>query len=763
MTKHRVFALCVLVAVLCHAVAALARERVIPPGHERDFTELAAPYKLPGPLVADRVLANIDIHPGYVEFEITRGNEHGPRLALLRMSVDNTRPDAFRYSTNPPENELDATTRDAVTRLETTVRAHATARFAAGVLSAPAVLVDYRPRQEPTPRALWLIVVALGVTLGLGLLKGRTQSPRALVAVGVATAVAIVAFGWFVSERGQVTQRFVAGWSRELARSHALASLALAIALGALMAIGDRAAAWWRQSQDVAARRGAGRTALEVMSVLAWSLFVRLALTQTNILTDGGSGYRRLMEFVGGYGGLSVLVNLVVPQRLMWSAIHVPVVLAALAPPLLTLLGRVLRFRRPIPLLAGLMLASLPLHAAMYSSDFLMGPLLTLTLLGLVLAALGARADDDLTVLAGACLLAYGTWCRPEAAVAGAPLLAVAWPVVKGWRKHPLAWLGFGLFGANMIAAQLALIAEGPAQPFALHPFWPNHLGVFLIPEDVPYWLSLGVVLGIALLKRMDRRLIVLVAVGVASGLLPLSIRGANDVTGSYMEVFRYGTWALPWLVLLAATGLSAAVRALAARFGAREQRVYVAALIGLVAVVLSSPVRAHRYLARQYGPLAEERVFREALGRAPGQCTLVVPDDVSDLVRNNRGTIEIQARYSAIAFEQALKDGRPTRTTVGVTAFLDSLTQQGWPHATSGGAPLCYWFFEGSYCFTGADGTPPKVCEQLLQRVHARPVMDKPIEYVSHRFVTRPDLHTPPLYDPHQHLRLFQLSAPPD
>ncbi len=767
MTKRRLLALFTLLAVMCHAVVALASERVIPPGHESDFTALVAPYKLPGPIVGDRILANIDIYSNYVQFEIKRGDVHGPRLAILRMDVNGAVAGAFSFSSTPARDDLDPATRDAVARLESTVRAHATPAFAFRVLSNPSMLKPGTHHEQPVPTSIWMFAIILGVALGLGVIKQRPESLRALALVVGGSVAAIAGLGWFVSSRGSATQRLVADFSRAVERDRAAAELALAIAVGSLVALGDRAASWWRR-QDAAGRRVAGIAALEILGVLAWSAFVRFALTRTNILTDGGSGYRRLMDFIGGYGGLSVLVDLMAPRHLMWSAIRVPAVLAALAPPLLTVLGRVLGFRRPIPLLAGLMLASVPLHAAMYTSDFLMGPLLTLTLLGLALAAAGANSGDDLPIIAGAGMLAFGTWCRPDGAIAGAPLLAVAWPVVKGWRRHPLAWLGFGLFGANMIAAQIALHALGTSQSFGLHLPLPDDPGLFLIPEDVPYWLSLGAALGIALFRRLERRLLVIVGVSAVTGLLPLAVRGTTDVTASYMEVFRYGTWVLPWLVLLAASGFVEAAQAIATRVGdpasaGRARRVERAALIGVALLVLSSPVRAHRYLAREYGPRAEEQVFREALRRVPDKCTLVVPDDVRELGRENLGTIEIEARYELVAAEQAGVDGHSPQDIVGVTTFLDALKQHGWPRGPAGGAPLCYWFFEGSYCYTGSNGTPSASCRELLARLHSRQVLDKQIEYVSHRFVTRPDLRTPPLYDPRQHLRLLELSAPPD
>ena len=78
----------------------------------------------------------------------------------------------------------------------------------------------------------------------------------------------------------------------------------------------------------------------------------------------------------------------------------------------------------------------------------------------------------------------------------------------------------------------------------------------------VPFWLLLPLPFGVVRLLRGSRWRLVVIVVGVVAGVVPLSVSvvGKDDPTQSYMEYFRYGTWALPWIVLVAAEGMEAGV-----------------------------------------------------------------------------------------------------------------------------------------------------------------------------------------------------------
>jgi len=260
--------------------------------------------------------------------------------------------------------------------------------------------------------------------------------------------------------------------------------------------------------------------------------------------------------------------------------------------------------------------------------------------------------------------------------------------------------------------------------------------------------------------------------VGIAAGLLPLSVTALchADRTHSYMEFFRYGTWALPWLVLLAAEGMEACVVFAARRVerddAGRARRVELAATATIAVVCMATPVVFRGYLARQYGPRVEEAAFRKALRRIPAGCGVVVPDDASD--DQSGGTIEIMQRYVYVAEEAAARhesDVDP-KGIVGGTAFLraaerDDALPRLPPEAVGngdGGATPCWYYFHGSYCATGLFGDGSAVCAELEQRASLAPVLAQRIFYVSHRLVTRPDLRDPPLYDPAQPIVLSKI-----
>jgi hypothetical protein len=448
-------------------------------------------------------------------------------------------------------------------------------------------------------------------------------------------------------------------------------------------------------------------------------------------------------------------------------------VLAALAPPLLVLLARALGFRRASALFAGIALASLPLHAAMYSSDFEFGPLLTFNLLGVALAAAAVRFERAELAMAGAAVLAYTCWGRPDAPIVGAALLAIVVPSLRGWRTRPVLVAALGWFAVNAVASFVGARALGAGRHIEPHLWFGFAALRFLwMQEVVPFWLLLPLPFGVAQLLRRDPGRLVVVGVGITAGLVPLSVSpvGGLDPTRSYMEYFRYGTWALPWILLVAAEGMDAGVLFVTRRFAGadpeRAHRLELAARATIIAVCMATPLFFRSYLARQYGPRVEEEAFREALRVVPDECGLVVPDDDSD--DQGGGTIEIERRYEYIA-EEAAAEGKsrvsPERV-IGVTAFLRSaVDRRAVPPLPSAATPegnrgeaACWYYFRGSYCYTGLTGHGSAVCAELERDAVLEPMLTQRILYISHRLVTRPDLSDRPLYDPDQALVLSRI-----
>jgi hypothetical protein len=72
--------------------------------------------------------------------------------------------------------------------------------------------------------------------------------------------------------------------------------------------------------------------------------------------------------------------------------------------------------------------------------------------------------------------------------------------------------------------------------------------------------------------------------------------------------------------------------------------------------------------------------------------------------------------------------------------------------------APACWYYFRGSYCYTGLLGGGSQTCAEVEHHAVLDPVLTRSILYISHRMVTRPDLTDPPLYDPAQSLVLARI-----
>ena len=224
---------------------------------------------------------------------------------------------------------------------------------------------------------------------------------------------------------------------------------------------------------------------------------------------------------------------------------------------MLVLLARALRTDRATAFFAGLALASLPLHAALYSSDFESGAVVTLTLAALAIVASSLREDSAVALAAGLALLGYTLWGRPEALVVGLPLLVVAWAVPRR------LWLHCAVVAAVVWLAGLALVRVASLQqlvhgtrnnlsgPWGVLPF-----GELLTTSAVlPFWLWLPAPIGILCLRGRAR---VVALAGLVAGLVPEHTAPTMfDPTATYLEFFRYGSFALPWLALLAGAGLA--------------------------------------------------------------------------------------------------------------------------------------------------------------------------------------------------------------
>ena len=500
------------------------------------------------------------------------------------------------------------------------------------------------------------------------------------------------------------------------------------------------------------------RLAGEILFVSAWSYFVRLALTAPNILTDGGTGYRRLQEYMTGMGGLSLLLDLGRGSQMvvgdMWGAMWLPTMLSAVAPVAVLLLANALGFDRRVRLLGGLMLASFPLHAALYRSDFLTGAAVALSTLGLAFLVTAVERKRWEWTWPASLILAYSVLIRPEAIVIGIPVVVFGLPA---WREvfRPtvavaVAWLGC----VALMAAFFLIRADG--QPGTAPPLFPPripYLAWLGDPRVLPPWLWLPLPLAIPALFSWGRRrwhLLVALMISVATVAGPvLRFAGDDDVAHAPMEWPRYGTWLMPWVSIMAAAAVVWMIDRWLSRVapdGWTSSRIYAL----FVAVVMATPVLCMDYLGTTYGHHLDETVFRRAFAEVGEECTLVIPDDES-AKQGGGGTVEIAQRYYSVARE--INGGWVERPRIiGVTEAHRGISEHG---ALPAG---CWYFYEGPFCSIGIRGEGTDVCRDFLARVNAESVLSERVDYIHHRLIVRPDLDESSLIVDDMPLGLYRL-----
>jgi len=496
--------------------------------------------------------------------------------------------------------------------------------------------------------------------------------------------------------------------------------------------------------------------------VLLWSLFVRFGLTTPNVLTDGGSGFHRLLYGSPGFGGISYLMDLVLSDEArwdIWSAIRVTTALSALAPALVVLFARELGFGKRAAVLAGLCLACLPLHAAMFSSDLIVGSAISLMLAGLTLVAVGIRMNRASAICAGTALLSFVCWMRPEGVLVAGILLPVLWLRRRQLFHSTLGLAGIGWLLINSVVGYAAHSGAGTLEGGrigipALSDFFSRHIGSSLSMS----WFVLAVVVGLLLMVATRRAGTIVVVVGFALGLAPPYMAIRADSTGNYVEAFRYGTWSLPFMVIAAgvafatlARGLSL-IKPLGGSADKRQMRATVIVAVALAAI----PLIHLEYLQRHYNQASEIPIILEALELVPEECVLVVPEDDPRIM----GTHEILRLYGEIS--------RGEVPLHGVVSFVERLDEHGrLPETNPSGwgsrgnqTVECWYFLEAAYCSKGLDGLPLDACAELLERTPHQLIQEWEFEFINHLQVVRLEPRARE-YDSALRVALYQLGRP--
>ena len=794
---------------------------VVPPGQERALLGALSPLKLGAEVAGGYRLDGLGIDAGTVTIRLLGSAESGApeelRLAVaLRGSRDGTI--THELTAAGQESELTESARAALAAVRQALERNATATFwdrvtvrvSAGLGRSGAIERELviAPTSPPPWKQLafgLLAVVLLGGFGGWWARRERSPVAPQVVAVvygGVVLVVGFFGLQWLLLGAASVpADPADDAWMATLrGREESVVAATLLLASLALVAAAIEGALRWSrarrrpvgprtliQNAPVALHTWLGRArpsgalrrapvkerwkspasvCLDVGLVVALSCLVRFVLTTGNVLTDGGSGYWRVLTYSNGFGGLAVLLQSGLPAPVgeqMWPTVGALTALAAAAPPLVYGLARLLDLERSAAFVAGIALAAYPLHAALYASDFLAGPLLSLQLLGLVLVLVGYRATSGASSFAGLTLLAFTLWIRPDAAVIGVPLAVIA---LTRWSRTrwltPAVTIGAGWLLAMVVVRWQVLGAGGltpgadPTWPLTEAP-WLEYLGEIAI---LPPWLLVGVPVGLVLLPR---RVALVVVAALVAGLVPAHLHRAFDPARSHLELFRYATATLPWLCL----AVGAAVVGIAGLTPSQRWRPRV--LVVLVVAIAATPLLVLDYLSVEYAPRAEERVFRSALEQVPEGCLVVVPDEPTGSVE------QVAERFAFIAAEAWLAGESKVRSeqVVGAARFLAALQRGGELPAASkvvpgadvvpgaiDGARSCWVYFRGTHCAYGLYGEPAEPCRELEARVSLEPLASWRISYVSHRLVTRPGISGPPWRDPALELKLARIAG---
>lgn len=616
-----------------------------------------------------------------------------------------------------------------ITACCTIVFVHAAAAIATGA-STP----------DPAAAAPWIPALVI-IICAWSLSDSVDRQPRLSLAVSVSAYACALVFAWWALQIPQTDDWHVRVEAQRAATMFVPVFAVAGLALATTHTLGGLARTRFRIIDRA--------LAIDALVVTAWSFFVRLALTTPNILTDGGSGYRRLQEFMPGMTGLSMLLDLARGGRLaggdMWSALMLPTVLAATAPLGVLLLAHAMGIGRRTARLAAMMLASLPIHAALYTSDFLTGSAVALSTFGLAALVYGVSKQRWQWLWPAALVLGFSIFVRPEAILIGVGVVAFGWPL---WRRLatpavaiPTAYLAC----VALIDIGILLQTGGPPGTHAASfpPVIPYQ--AWLSDQRMtPLWFIVPIPVGLWVLGRgalMAPRLAVAFVVVAATAAVPaLRFAGDADPAGAPMEWPRYGTWFMPWAAMLAAAGVTRLADALP-----KPQIAYQLAL----AAVVATPVLASGYLATEYGYRRDEPVFRRALTVVPPDCRLIVPDDRSESQAG--GSIEIEARYRFIAREVAAT-GQALADIVGITRAREELAAGGFQPDT------CVYFYEGSFCHIGLRGAGTSVCRDFLASVDSEAITSERIDYRDHRLIVRPDLVHSGLIVPDMALTLHRI-----
>lgn len=789
-----------LLSVACAAQAGDDVRWILPAGQEEVVLGLVAPHRTQAPLEPGTWFDHIALTATGMDF-VVEGREPPAGPVTIRVRWSPSTPSAAV----PPEITLDIEGLDAGSpeNLARSVRAlhdlidarlegllgpaflgvapedprgegilnpmKAEAMVRRGITQVSWEAVGETAPEPPGARPIALLVGVLLVFGVLGILRRAKGAPGWEAVAGLLLSLGAAAAWWLTREMSVAGLEETIRSPEELTylipmhRDFALASFFTVGGLLGLLGIAISI------TLDGVRRRipagVAGREAVVVIGLVAGSLLLRFGVTSPNLLTDGGSGFERILSYAFGYGGTSLLVTWLLPasvEGMIWPAVAFTSALAALAPAALYALARELGIDRGPAVAAALALLCWPLHAALYTSDFLQGPILTLGLLGLWSVARAVRTDHPGGLWAGAMIYGGLIWMRPDAMIWALPYAAVASPLVVRWRTRGALWTAVG-YGALTVGCRLlsytqspGILPEGGGNILSL-----TGEGFRLAGHPAfPWWLWLGIPAGIPMLWSRHR-VAGLVAAGGLAAYLSLKVGGSPP---DLLEFFRYLAPAMAWVSIVAGLGLAWWVDRLPVG------RMRSAAAAVTVAALVATPLLHADYLGTDYAPRASDRVFRQVLAELPAGASIVVPGE------DRHDGLDPSTRFRYVAWEvfdnraEPVPGNRVLSAATLLTFLRDEARLPGYGDLdlASGdlrSGPTDWYYLRAGEClyaqgFDPVSALDPGSCAALEEALELVPVQVWAVPYRNHRLVTQPGERRPPKFDDDFRLVLYRVAG---
>lgn len=558
----------------------------------------------------------------------------------------------------------------------------------------------------------------------------------------------------------------------------------------------------WRAWRDPGLRRSLLAEVPAPLAIATIAAVVRFAGTTRNSFMDADVANMRLLHFDGLHDGLNVLIRFLLPASLEGfyaPAVLVVSVLAALTPPLAVLLARGLGCTRPVAALAGLMLACWPLHAALYTSDVVQGPVVTFATLALALGAVSGRLRAPGPLAVAALWLAWLIWCRPEVVLVVGLLGVAAWPGLWGFRRRPWLWMA-GLWllasvGVRLllisaeVAAHLSEMVQAPGAPGPVAVGHPAPSGGPVLqglggvvgamhPAVLPLWLWVPALPGLRACGSTARAL-VLGSVAVAT----LLVLGPWGLDLTRIEFYRYSAIAAPGVAIASAEGVLWMAGTLArwrwrrtsgfpgadAAAKARAERWARVAWAAVVLWVCLTPAWYRGYLTRSYGPTVDRAVFGAILPKVEPSCGFVVPGEARD------DGLDPGLLYVELAREHAdrVAPGSPPAKVVVASEFAATVQRTGrLPQLSApgeggqGAGDPCWIWHRGSACYFNVDLVVGEVpdpggCKALEAAVTFESLDMRAMPLRHHSGVVNPDREVAPWWVPDARLGSARVTGP--